>query len=885
MGSDQVSPHGEPVSGRENTAGLPGEPSEPDSSTAKATGARLGRRQLLQLGGTAGAAALAVRTLWPTQPAASAIGLPSLQNADLASASGAASTVAELTAATPTQGIVIVPAPTGNTSTDTANALAALNVPAGTTVVFQASSTGVVYSIGKELPVPAGVRVTGYGAPCEQAFTNTGGPSGLTLMPTLRHAQGSSLKCIMASAAYLAGLYNSPQYNKGVPKNTPDSAIEIDHLAFDGQNSPTNGTPNTVGHGVVLFSSGSAVHDCYFYSTAQASLVVADSNHAGAPATTVTSDNRLYDNKMMNAGWEGLWVINTKGAPGSIGGYMLNNVIESPSRGAHAPPNINPATGVPYEAIRMDLAAGWWVVNNHAYACPGHGMYFGLPWGSWITGNAIDSFGCIPVAGATYTGYHIDLTGTANLNKPVLVNQNQLSACEGYDLYSPVAPGASNTYRYYLVRMEQASSNNRSWFEQSGNSAHQNSQPPTPIGPASLTAGSTVVTVPHGSTTHNVQAGMTISDSLGLIPAGTRVTKATAGSGANADTITLSAAASGASGSDTLKFTGPTSVAWTYVNDVGGSTLVVNRTNEVISGTVNPAPAISGAGAVQIIDPAAKAGGLEVSGIPSPNHVLVAASASKATWKPLRGNNPGPVVSVVNSSRSYSIPSGATHLRITCVGGGGGGGGGGSASSAIAQAGGSGGAAGTTSSQLVAVGASTSLTVTVGTGGHGGAGGPAGGHPGSNGSPGADTTVTGTGISVRGTGGPGGPGSPRSSTSGVAGSAYGGKPGDTASGITAGCGGGSGSGGGAPVEYSPGGGGGGASSSSTAGGRGGQAGSSSHGGSAGTAGAGSTSSGTRGGRASSRGAGGGGGGGGTSGGAGGPGGAGASGYAIIEVVG
>jgi hypothetical protein len=871
-----VSQHGEPFGGPEKTGGVSDEPGELGSSAGEPTKGRFGRRQFLQLGGTAGAAALAVRTLWPTQAGASAIGLPSLQNADPASASGAASNVAELTTSTSSPGIVIVPAPTGTASTDTANALAALNSPAGTTVVFQASSTGVVYSIDQELPVPAGVRVTGYGAACE--------PPQLTLMPTLQQAQGSSLTCIMASAAYLAGLYNSPQYNNGVQVTTPDSAIEIDHLTFDGQNSPTTGTANTVGHGLVLFSSGSAVHDCYFYSTAQASLVVADSNYAGGQATTMTSDNRLYDNKIMNAGWEGLWVIRTNGAPGSIGGYMLNNIVQSPSLEALGSPNINPATGVPYEAIRMDLAAGWWVVNNHAYACPGHGMYFGTPWGSWITGNAIDSFGCIPVAGATYTGYYIVLTGAANQNKPVLVNQNQLSACEGYDLYSPVAPGASNTYQYYVVEMEQASSNNSSWFEQSGNSAHQNSQPPTSIGPASLTAGSTTVTVPNGSTTHNVQAGMNISDSSGLIPSGTTVIKATAGSGTNPDTITFSAAATGTSSGDTLNFTGPTSVAWTYINDVSGSTLVVNRTNEVISGTVNPTPAISGAGTVQINDPAALAAGLKVHGTPSPNHVLVAESAKTARWMSLKGNNPGPVVSVVNSSGSYSIPSGASHLRITCVGGGGGGGGGGSASSVITQAGGSGGAAGTTSSQLVAVGSNTSLTVTIGTGGHGGAGGAAGGKPGSNGSPGADTTVTGTGISVRGAGGPGGPGSPRSSTSGVAGSAYGGKPGDTASGITAGCGGGSGSGGGSPLEYSPGGGGGGASSSSRAGGAGGQAGSSSHGGRAGTAGASATSSGKAGGHASSPGAGGGGGGGGTSGGAGGSGGSGASGYAIIEIV-
>jgi hypothetical protein len=118
-----------------------------------------------------------------------------------------------------------------------------------------------------------------------------------------------------------------------------------------------------------------------------------------------------------------------------------------------------------------------------------------------------------------------------------------------------------------------------------------------------------------------------------------------------------------------VKFTGPTSVAWTYINDVSGSTLVVDRTNEVISGTVNPTPAISGAGTVQINDPAALAGGLKVSGTPSSNHVLVADSARTATWKSLQGSNPGPVVSVIKSSRSYSIPrslTGESGLVMAC---------------------------------------------------------------------------------------------------------------------------------------------------------------------------------------------------------------------------
>lgn len=828
---------------------------------------RFDRRRFLQFSGTAGLSGLAVRSLWPTQAAASAIGLPPIR---LTSATGLAATTA---------GVVMVPAPTGVASTDTANALASLNSPPGTTVVFQASASAV-YVINQELPVPPGIRITGYGGPCEQPH--------LGLMPTLQQAKGTSLRCLLASAAYLAGLYNTSQYNGGTPNSTPDFAIEVDHIAFDGQNGGgQGGGGNTVGHGLVLFAEGSAVHDCFFYNIAQAAIVVADCNYAGTAATGSTNGNRVYDNKVTDPGAEGILVTNTSGAPGSLAGFMLNNVIESPSLELMVgSPDINPATGVPYEAIRMEMAAGWWVINNHAYACPGNGMYFGTPWGMWATGNAIDSFGCIPQAGKTYIGFYFDVSGSTDHTEPILVNQNQLSACEGFDLFSPTAPSASNTFQYYVVNMDEASWGNTTWFEQSSNSAHQDSQPPSPINPATVQAGSTTVSVPHGSTKTNVQRGMTITDSLGYIPAGTTVAAVASGSGTAPDVITLSVAATGTSSSDTLSFIGPRSIAWTYVNNLAGSSLTVNRTNEIVSGTVDPTPAISGVGSVNILDPANFAGGIPVTGTPAANDVLVASSATTATWAPYSSITAGPATFVIASSGAYTVPASATQLRVVCVGGGGGGGGGGASSSPIPQVGGSGGSAGTTSSQIVSVRGNSTLSVTIGSGGSGGSGGAAGGdNVGGDGTAGGNTTVTGAGISVCGTGGPGGRGAVGGSTQTSEGSAYGGHQGQTTSGVTGGCGGGSGAGGGSPIEYSPGGGGGGGSSSTTAGGDGGMSGSSNQGGSPGGSGKNSTSSGIAGASASSPGAGGGGGGGGTNGQPGGAGGSGAPGFAIIEVVG
>jgi hypothetical protein len=114
---------------------------------------------------------------------------------------------------------------------------------------------------------------------------------------------------------------------------------------------------------------------------------------------------------------------------------------------------------------------------------------------------------------------------------------------------------------------------------------------------------------------------------------------------------------------------------------------------------------------------------------------------------------PGPTV--FTSSGTYTIPPGASLLKISAVGGGGGGGGG-----AYSQGGG-GGASGVFTEEVVAVGANTSLAVTIGAAGTGGYQSESTNYAGSQG---GTTTVSGTGISVSASGGGGGSGSAGGST-------------------------------------------------------------------------------------------------------------------------
>jgi hypothetical protein len=815
---------------------------------------------------------------------------------------------------------IFVPPPTGTAATDMVNILQALSdAVAGTAVVLQ-SSPNAVYAVNQELPIPRGVRLTGTGVTSEKS----GG--GTPPMPTLRQAPNTPLQTIAASAAFLAGLYGPanpgkyPQFNKlynnGKTRRPADSAIEVDHVAFDGQNGGS-GTGNTQGHGVVLYSNGSLVHDCYFVDVANAAIVAADVNSAGEPCSEQTFENRIHDNTVINPGWFGIWVTNTRGSDGCTDGYIVNNIVVSPSQQQRsAGPNLNPTSSKYYEALHLANAAGWWVAENLLQACPGDGSYFNTTWGLHLVSNTVDGFGCYPQARKSYSGFNVTTAGQTKTHPGFIIG----NLAAGYEVANPFAPGmqapTTAIFAYFKLSMQSTAGSRpepsyTAYVVEADNVAHQASQMPPPIAGATIPSGNlNKVSLPQGST-GAIKVGMGITDSAGVIPADDTVKSVTPGTGSNPDVILLTKGATKAATDDTVSFTGPITVAWTYVNELGNAGMQVNRTNETATGTIQTEPVFvlppkppkgQSMPTITLIDPADYAGGEYIDPLAPPTapfgQIIVASTsaAGTAAWESapvggggstvaggvLSGDFPNPVfspetVTTVTESGSVSLPGWATRVRITCVGAGGGGGGG------STRMGGSGGAAGTAVEQVVETGGASSIEISIGSGGPGGSGGTSTGS-GDGGTDGGATEIQLGSVTITAGGGVGGAGAaPGSSV--APGAAYGAGSGTTTTVASASSGGASGSPGGNPFFFSPGGGGGGGMAGSGQGGSGGGAGSAAAGGSAGATGAGSSSAGGAGGAGTDPGAPGGGGGGSVSGGSGGVGGAGAYGFVVIDVVG
>ena len=285
-----------------------------------------------------------------------------------------------------------VPAPLPSGDTTGATDTAALNTALAALSPREALVLPVPgYYIDAPLSVPSGC---GFTAPMEYGVGGT---------PHIKASATFSGAAMIANHGWL----NNVTFG--------EDGIEISNLFIDGSNGGNSGPfVSTNGHGIVLATSHSHVHHCYLLNVSGSGIVFADSNQAGSPITSGTiQENYCWDNKVANSGQYCIWVQRTGGSLGMTDGVIARNIIVDPGNGGYYRntgnnPQIN-GSNLPYEAVRMDTSAGWWVEDNHAYFCPGGAYFFGTMFGTHVLNNTADMFGTFPwsVVSGTLTATQI----------------------------------------------------------------------------------------------------------------------------------------------------------------------------------------------------------------------------------------------------------------------------------------------------------------------------------------------------------------------------------------------------------------------------------------------------------------------------------------------
>jgi hypothetical protein len=532
---------------------------------------------------------------------------------------------------------VAAPLPSGDTSgkTDTA----ALN----TALSSLAARESLLLTVpGYYINAPLSVKSsTGITSPI--AFGNNGAAH-------ITAATGFSGDAMIANHGWLSGSQEG------------DDGIEISNLFIDGSNGGSVGPfVSTNGHGIALSTAHSHVHHNFILNVSGTGILITDADSAGKPIDIndgSSQENYIWDNMVENPGQHCFWVTRTAGSFGMTDGVCARNIFTTPSFGSYyragtGNPQINPAYDVPYEAVRLDNGAGWWVTDNHTYYCPGGAYFFGTVFGTHFRDNTSDMWATFPYAvisgvltptviiGVALHGVKCDINpkGTAaNYMHPSSVTGNLINVFEGYNSAGTYALGYGTAtsgcrLHYYDIAADTlavpAGATGECGMVFLGNMANQNSVGGATVASCTTTSGSATVTAAKGAFA-NVQAGMSIGGTG--IPAGTHVGTVTPG-----DSLTLVNTAlttpvdATASGTVTLNFPGPYSLAESWSADTAGVTMNVQHLGNQVFGSIISSPVVTTSDGATI-NMLAELGGVLVSGTPASGEVPVASGPNAATW-------------------------------------------------------------------------------------------------------------------------------------------------------------------------------------------------------------------------------------------------------------
>jgi len=263
--------------------------------------------------------------------------------------------------------------PSGDTTgaTDTAAIQAALNAaPSQDGVVFLKSGTGPFW-VNATLQLPGGVRLDSFGS------------FGAAM---IKVAAGTVLNgAVIVSAAWATN------------STTSGPPVSVRNICVHG-----NGV---TGHGILLMNYNSDIQDCDISTVGGSGIVLTDQNSAGTTISNTEVECRIVNNKINFPLTHGIWVQDHNGSGKITDGYMQNNIVANSGD----------------VAIRNERAAGWFIDNNHVYACgngaaPGSlatvagagGYHLTNMWDTFVTNNEVDGYGAVS-NGGTHIAFNFEM--------------------------------------------------------------------------------------------------------------------------------------------------------------------------------------------------------------------------------------------------------------------------------------------------------------------------------------------------------------------------------------------------------------------------------------------------------------------------------------------
>lgn len=205
--------------------------------------------------------------------------------------------------------------------------------------------------------------------------------------PTFKQKNGANLPAVVASYDW---------YNNSATAGYP---LSLKNIMVD-----ANSANNTTSHGIVLMNFDSIISECSVQNTPGAGIVISSVSLNGTSVSNSIVENRVEKCKILNTNSYGIYGHDTNGL--NTDGYIEDCIISNPGD----------------TAIYLERAAGWFVRQNHVYACQTSGIVAKTCWSTQICQNEIDGF----AQSATpnyYAGISVGLIGA----RPSTIEGNIIS--------------------------------------------------------------------------------------------------------------------------------------------------------------------------------------------------------------------------------------------------------------------------------------------------------------------------------------------------------------------------------------------------------------------------------------------------------------------------